>query len=223
MFENLILRNCEIVDMYATGDYTMKQLGKKYNLSRERVRQIIVKISSQEMINIVKEQKYERAGLKMSSQAKKYDRIRLKRYLKNLESQGLIWNWNWLCCWECGTTEGQHGGKGLCKNCYSKNLYKRNENYRESAKRSTYNWMKNNPDKVRIMTLKAVKKYNKKNRDRLNEKARERYKVLYSKDPIYREKQLIYSRINYLKNKPNNWRNRWKIRKLRKRLKRLKK
>ena len=55
-------RNKKIVELYKTGDYTMTAIGKRYNISRERVRQLIERQTGIEFIKDIKRMRKERAA-----------------------------------------------------------------------------------------------------------------------------------------------------------------
>lgn len=51
------IRDNRIAELYLTGDYSMTKIGKQYNISRERVRQVLDRVIGKEAIVAVKNMK----------------------------------------------------------------------------------------------------------------------------------------------------------------------
>ena len=62
------------------------------------------------------------------------------------------------------------------------------------------NWQKNNPERVREITLKAVKKHYATNKVEINAKLRERY----ANDPEFRQRRDAITKKSYNKRKQAN-------------------
>ncbi len=63
-------------------------------------------------------------------------------------------------CRLCSTIKTPHGGNGLCKNCYIKNIYHTSEKRRTNQKNLTNQWRKKNKKRWSEISMKAAKKYN---------------------------------------------------------------
>ena len=104
------------------------------------------------------------------------------------------WSRKYEKCIGCGTTETKHHSSGLCYTCYNRKRYEDPE-YREKHKKCCYSWNERNREKKREIDLRACKKYQAKNRDKINAHTRERY----ANEPGYRERRLKATRKYYVK------------------------
>lgn len=107
-------RNEEITELYKNATWTLKALGDKYGLTRERIRQILAWHLGQEGRALVREQRKYSKEIKRFGSLKKY-----KEYLVNVKKQraGLRWTRKFAQCVRCHSTENPHGTHGYCRNC----------------------------------------------------------------------------------------------------------
>lgn len=65
--------------------------------------------------------------------------------------------------------------KGFCSACYSRNLYAISPDRRIKQRKLANEWIKNNPERIKEIRLKAVKKWIKNNREKFNANQRAYY------------------------------------------------
>jgi len=185
---------------------TYQEIGDEFNISRERVRQILVQHSPE----LVKKRRkrntneckycdkvgvgvYERSSYGMCCEECMMN-IRKKR--KNR------WSKHYDNCIECGTIEISHNAHGMCKKCTWKWRYKTSAKRRKQIKEATKKWAKNNPGKIKVIQDKAVRKYHEKLKAdpiryaKYLQKQRDRYHK-NMKDPEYKKKMNKYYRERY--------------------------
>lgn len=77
----------------------------------------------------------------------------------------MAWSLDYDCCQQCGTTEQKHGGKGLCRRCYTREWARQRKDQAKEYYRA-------NRDKVQ----QSQKEYYERNREALTQKSRESYR-----------------------------------------------
>ena len=88
-----------------------------------------------------------------------------------------LWSpkYNLTACKEYGTTKRKHYYKGLCTTCGARLRYKLSATRRAQQKSYAKTWGENNPDKLKIITSKANKKWLSKNKEKANKTSKKYY------------------------------------------------
>lgn len=206
-------RNEKIIEL-AKNDTTYEEMGQMFSISRERVRQVLVELAP----DLVKERKLNRIK-KYTNRCEYCGEVKKHTYSKS--SYGIIceeckesiiqgnkerWSRHHDKCSKCGTVDIPHNSHGLCSKCIYKWQYNNLPGRKQRAKEFTERWAKNNPEKIRIIQNRAVKKYHKKLKAdpvRYKEylKRQNDRRKLKMKDPEYGDKMRTYYRERYHKNK----------------------
>lgn len=85
-------------------------------------------------------------------------------------------------CKKCETVGNSYYANGMCYKCYHTNRWRSNPLVREKQRALSYKWRKENPERWSIISKKATKKWQQKNRQRLNAYSKRRYyEVKYPK------------------------------------------
>ena len=118
----LTRREKDILELYREG-ITLREIGKSYELTHERIRQIVVRAFKQNVINQSVD-----AGIKINAEVLMQEEKNLrkkKRYPEKPkpEQKPKRWSRYHIACKKCGTTSIPHFRKGLCEKCGGKTLY----------------------------------------------------------------------------------------------------
>ena len=115
-------RNMKIVELFKEG-LTLEQMGKIFNVTRERARQIAEKTIRQIAINEAIAKGIElNTDIVLSEEKKKRMAMRKGVPVEKIAKEK-TWSRYFLACKSCGTTSVPHRVHGLCENCtrqYSK-------------------------------------------------------------------------------------------------------
>ncbi len=119
LFKQIPNRNIKILDLYREG-LTLENIANVVNLTRERVRQIVINTVRQQAINesISK-------GIVMDSEALLEEEAKKRRAVQQAkrpqkpskEEKKVRWSRYYLACRSCGTTTVHHVQKGYCETC----------------------------------------------------------------------------------------------------------
>jgi hypothetical protein len=190
-------RNKEISQLYQSGRLSLNEIGKKYGITRERIRQICVREIGKEKTSKVKEDRTLNRIIKihgsLENYAKKIEVLEEKRLIKKKNKEQ--WCVSWPCCQNCGTTKKKHAGHGYCSRCYSLIKYHTSPIRRLQNKTSGKKWRHNNLEKVKEKQKIYSKKYNQ--RPDIKEKNRKRQIEYYKKPDVakkVKEYQKKYSK-----------------------------
>ena len=196
---NTKIRARKMMWLYIDG-WCLEKIGKKYGLTRERVRQILNKHYPKVYKNmhgnykigerITKECKYSKCGkkfsylkcipqernccnLKCSMAYKEELRLKVKhKVCSKCKKKKSVSEFHDMS--GCGK-KGRHFKMSICKKCF--NIY-------------SYNWKAKNPKKYREIQKRAQKKYNKLH----YKEVRDRFRMRYRTDKKFRERILSYNR-----------------------------
>lgn len=155
MFKNEpanIVRQTDILKKYKEG-FTLQEIGKIYNLSRERIRQIVMKALFYEAYKIFNQgieldlSIFISKNLEGHSLKLKERRGPLEKLIEVIRRNEPRWSRYYDRCRMCGTKSIKHASYGYCKWCYTKS-----DDYRRMQKES---WLRNK-DKRK----KQARKYN---------------------------------------------------------------
>lgn len=78
-------------------------------------------------------------------------------------------------CKKCGTITKPYKAKGMCESCYDYYYWKKHSEFREKHKLLTYKWRDEHPERWKEIVYKAVRKYQLKNKEKINEYNKKRY------------------------------------------------
>lgn len=196
-------RSAKMAEMYLVQKMNYEQIGKVFNLTRERVRQLLVLQIGKDAIILEKERRKqvikERNDNKFSPEK--------KQHIENfrLFKEGKRWSADYACCVQCGSTKRRSKGRGLCYQCYektperivsqkvsSKKYYLSHREERKGynnkyAKKYWKNMKANDPEKYRMALDKAT--------------VRLRHKIATNPEfaKIYREKSKANAKRYYIK------------------------
>jgi hypothetical protein len=204
-------RNVRLILM-AANDVTLEQIGKKFNITRERARQLIELLGPKELIEYRKLRKHKicKECGELASVNPKYT-LCWPCHGKQVELNKTYWSrlHRSMACSDCGRSDKPHRVRGMCEACYHRWAYANLPGRKEMSKRTGRNWRKNNPERTLEINKKAIKAYlgrirkdPKKYRiylDKLNARHREKMK-----DPKYREKMKKYYRLRHRARKLNS-------------------
>ena len=195
-------RDINLIKM-SVGNVTLEEMGRKFGITRERVRQVIELRGPKELILYRKFKNH-----KICNKCKKLSIIvNCKHVLceecnkKRILEDEKYWSkmYKSMSCSSCKRNDKPHKVRGMCSTCYSRWAYNNLPNRKQSVKKFNYNWRKNNPDRWGIISDRAIKKYRKKLKSNPRiysaylKVAREHYKERMN-DPKYREKRRGYYR-----------------------------
>lgn len=168
----------KIIELYKTGNFTMRDIGKKYKMTRQRVSQICkehVAVTKKEKAYIIKQRRI-RNIIKRYGSEKEYSKILKRRAALRIlkkERKGK-WSLKYDCCTSCGTTERKYKVKGECSFCYNKNRYK-DPKYKATHAICVKRYQEKNKEKIKKYTKKYLKEYYKKNKEKIGKKREEYY------------------------------------------------
>ena len=147
-------RNQDIFKLYRTGDYTLNDLGEKYQVTRERIRQICAfygDINGEQIAEIRQKRMLKKIEEKYGS-AENYARLMEQktehRLLREAAKKTGKWHWKFDACVECGTTEKEFQAHGRCVTCAARYLYHNLPGRKESCARTSRVWAMKNRDRV---------------------------------------------------------------------------
>ena len=189
-------RNKDLIAMAVAG-LTLREIGENFKLTRERVRQLINKYGSDELISYRKDKKTiicPRCQVKKIPKSSGYCK-ECRQIIKSQNKSFWSRKHKIYGCLKCGCFTKRHGGKGLCERCYSNYGYHNLPGRKERRLAHSRRWVKNNPEKVKIMQKKASVKFYEKNGKRLYEEMKN--------DPVRWARHLERSREYYRKKKLN--------------------
>ncbi len=151
--ENFI-RMQSIIKLWRNGK-TLSKIGEKNNLSRERIRQLILKFLKIEQEDAI------RSGIKIDiyelyEEEKRVRNKKLGKNNKNKKKEKKVkvkrWSVYYDKCKRCSTTVAKHRSNGFCVNCYYKSdIFK--EAQKDSRLRNIEKWKKRQKE--------YIKEYNK--------------------------------------------------------------
>jgi len=196
---------------------TYREMGETYGITRERIRQILVK----HFPYVIKQRKDSKFQLCPVCETPKKTVNKRGRYYscfechqKRVERNKNRWAREHDKCIDCGTTKIKHHHSGRCKICSSRHRYYTDPRRREYAKEYSKKWAKNNPDKIKVIQDKAVRKYHEKLKAdpiryaKYLQKQRDRHHK-NMQDPEYRKNRRAYYKKLWRKNHPKKLK--WKI------------
>ena len=148
------LRNGQIVEDYISGNFTLQNLGDKYGITRERIRQIVALVVPKEFVKKTSRENFKK------SHAKRKVRIE-------------------IICTVCDDTfkvTPCNKDKKFCSKECRATTFQTPEQRRLLGIKATRRWMENNREHVRERMRIYGREYHRKNRDRINARTRELYK-----------------------------------------------
>ena len=136
----------------------MAIVAKKFGLSRERIRQICVKILGKDKMKELKEIK--KAETQQKNNAiyikkyglRRYNTLALRKELKQEVKKGKRWSVLYSSCVVCGKTDNPYYSKGMCSLCYGRKRYE-DPKYREKHSEYAKNWYDKNRAKKSELNL----------------------------------------------------------------------
>jgi hypothetical protein len=152
-------RNQEMIKLYQTGDYSLEVLGQKYNITRERVRQICSYNMLRGDVKKILEKRTLKKIVQEYGSLEKYAEIQERRNLKRLGKAEGKWHWQYDACIDCGTTTKPFHAHGRCETCDSRYLYRTLPGRKESCKKTNASWRLRNLDKVKARQKEYFQDY----------------------------------------------------------------
>lgn len=170
-------RNQQLIELYQTCDYSLQELSKQFNISRERARQICSRYILRSDIEKIKEKRSLDKLAKRFGSLEKYAEFKEKRNLRKLRKVEGAWHWQYDACIDCGTTEKPFKARGRCDRCDAKYIYHNRPGRKESCSKSAKEYRLKNLDKIKAHQKEYFKTYyaNPKNRERIRLSKREYY------------------------------------------------
>lgn len=200
--EEINARNKAVVELYKSGLFTLEDIGKKYNLTCERIRQICnyhAGLDRREVLNILQKRFLKKIEDKYVS-IENYGRLlkaqEAKRLLKQERKEAGAWHWKYDRCSGCGTTTKPYHSNSRCESCATRYLYQYSEKRRALHKITCRNYRLKNLDKIKA----DQKEYYQKNKEHymspeFRERNNSRNRMRYKTDPEYRKKLNDYQSV----------------------------